>query len=245
VKDQQRLTALLKEIRAFCAAHADEKQAKKYGRYFTEGYDPYGVPDTVMKPQREKWLAGNPDLGLAGFLDLGDRLYASGKYEEGMMAVAFAARFLPEFTPTTFERVGKWLDAGVRNWAHSDVLCGNLLTPCLVNKVVGLDAMDEWRRAPSRWKRRAIPVTLIGLVKTGAGCRTLLDFVEPLMMDDERVVHQGLGWFLREAWKKEPKPTEQFLLRWKDKAARLIFQYATEKMTAAGKARFRAAKAKT
>jgi 3-methyladenine DNA glycosylase AlkD len=59
------------------------------------------------------------------------------------------------------------------------------------------------------------------------------------MMDPEREVHQGLGWFLREAWKKQPQVTETFLFKWKNSAARLIFQYATEKMTAEEKQRFR------
>jgi len=62
------------------------------------------------------------------------------------------------------------------------------------------------------------------------------------MSDTERVVHQGLGWFLREAWKRDPKPVEKLLLRWKDTAARLIIQYATEKMMPQQKERFRAAK---
>jgi len=60
-----------------------------------------------------------------------------------------------------------------------------------------------------------------------------------MMLDSERVVHQGLGWFLREAWKRRPKEVEQFLREWKDSAPRLIFQYATEKMTPAGRARYR------
>jgi len=68
---------------------------------------------------------------------------------------------------------------------------------------------------------------------------TLLEFVRPLMMDNERVVHQGLGWFLRETWKKDPSPVEAYLLEFKDTAARLIFQYATEKMSPAQKERFR------
>jgi 3-methyladenine DNA glycosylase AlkD len=51
-----------------------------------------------------------------------------------------------------------------------------------------------------------------------------------MMLDNERVVHQGLGWFLREAWKRNHAETENFLLKWKDHSARLIFQYATEKM---------------
>jgi 3-methyladenine DNA glycosylase AlkD len=59
------------------------------------------------------------------------------------------------------------------------------------------------------------------------------------MMDKEREVHQGVGWFLREAWKIDNEPVEEFLLRYKDSAPRLIFQYATEKMTPEGKSRFR------
>jgi len=55
----------------------------------------------------------------------------------------------------------------------------------------------------------------------------------------ERVVHQGMGWFLREAWKRDPAPVEAFLTAWKDTAPRLIFQYAAEKMTAGQKARYR------
>jgi len=72
----------------------------------------------------------------------------------------------------------------------------------------------------------------------------LLRFIRPMMMDEERVVHQGLGWFLREAWKVNPKAVEPFLMEWKDRSARLIFQYATEKMTPKQKARYRAGKLK-
>jgi len=43
----------------------------------------------------------------------------------------------------------------------------------------------------------------------------------------------------REAWKLRPEQVEQFLLKWKDTAPRLIFQYATEKMTAENKISFR------
>jgi 3-methyladenine DNA glycosylase AlkD len=67
----------------------------------------------------------------------------------------------------------------------------------------------------------------------------LVDFIEPLMRDPEKVVQQGLGWFLREAWKRRPKPVEAFLLRHKETAPRVIVKYATEKMDRAGKERFR------
>ncbi len=96
--------------------------------------------------------------------------------------------------------------------------------------------------SPSKWKRRAVPVSLIGLVKEKHHVKPLLEFVEELMMDDDRFVQQGVGWFLREAWKKDPKPVESLLLKWKEKAPRKIYQYATEKMTKTEKERFRRSK---
>jgi 3-methyladenine DNA glycosylase AlkD len=76
-------------------------------------------------------------------------------------------------------------------------------------------------------------------LKTCPNINEWLDFLEPMMLMPEKVVHQGLGWFLREAWKLYPQPVEDFLLKWKDSAPRLIFQYATEKMTSDEKIRFK------
>jgi hypothetical protein len=119
------------------------------------------------------------------------------------------------------------------------VLCGLVLPQFIIRAIVPLEAFSSWRSARSKWQRRAVPVTLISAVKAGRPVRPMLDFVAPMMLDQEKVVHQGLGGFLREAWKKEPAPVEGFLLRWKDDCARLIVQYATEKMTPGKKARFR------
>jgi 3-methyladenine DNA glycosylase AlkD len=84
-----------------------------------------------------------------------------------------------------------------------------------------------------------VPVSLIKELKTTSDYQPFIDFIRPLMMDPEREVHQGLGWFLREAWKRQPAQVEPFLLEWKNNASRLIFQYATEKMTPEQKQRFR------
>jgi len=150
-----------------------------------------------------------------------------------------------QFTPETFQRIGGWLEHGVRNWAHSDVICGELLVPCLKTRVTRRSAMSSWRDSETKWMRRAVPVALLSLLDGSVKTETLLRFVRPLMEDKERVVHQGVGWFSREAWKRDPAPVETFLMEWKDTAPRLIFQYATEKMTADQKARYRRRPART
>ena len=48
---------------------------------------------------------------------------------------------------------------------------------------------------------------MIELLKTTTDYANLFAFIEPLMLDSERMVHQGLGWFLREAWKLKKKET--------------------------------------
>jgi len=241
VTHEQRLTA----IRRYCRAHADPAVVAKYAKYFTEGYDAYGVAGEVLEQQRDVWLKRWCDLGRDGFLDLGDRLVRTGKYEEGSCAMWFAAEYRRLQTAATFARLGSWLDeGGYRNWGHVDAFCSLVISPLLIDGVVKPRAMADWRRSPSKWKRRAVPVALIPLVKRGAPVRGLLALVSPLMADEEKPVQQGLGWFLREAWKQDPQPVEAFLLRWKDRCGRVIVQYATEKMTAAGKDRFRRARAK-
>lgn len=233
----------LKEIQSFCQKHADPALVRKYSRFFVEGYDAYGLDRTVMHKQRDLWLQEyKKELDFGGFLDLGDLLVQSGKYEEASFAILFAAAFKDEFTPKTLERFGQWLEEGVCNWAHTDVLCGEILSNFLTKPIVPLTAFSDWRNAGSKWKRRAVAVTLIHALATEIPIARLLDFISPMMLDSEKVVQQGLGWFLREAWKKHPAPVEKFLMRWKDSCGRLIVQYATEKMSAKAKAKFKKSK---
>jgi 3-methyladenine DNA glycosylase AlkD len=234
------LAAAAAEIRAFCAANANAAQAARYARFFTEGYDPYGITKGIWEANRLRFYEQYRDrLGLPDFLDLGDILLESGKYEEASFAVATLMQLRDQLTPEAFQRIGGWLEHGVRNWAHSDIICGELLGPCLKTRVTGLSDMSSWRDSGTKWKRRAVPVAMLALLDGSVKAETLLKFVRPLMADQERVVHQGVGWFLREAWKRNPAQVEVFLMEWKDTAPRLIFQYATEKMSATKKAAFR------
>jgi 3-methyladenine DNA glycosylase AlkD len=234
------LTEIAEHLRAFFAAHGDPALVAKYSRYFKEGYDAYGVPQEIQFAERDRLMETVvPQIGLAGVLDLGDILFRSGKYEEGSMAYLLAKELAREFTPDSFQRLGRWLENGVCNWAHTDVICGELLSRHFDRGVATMPDLAAWRQSPSRWKRRAVPVALLTPLKKAQDVGPMLEFLRPMMLDGERVVHQGLGWFLREAWKKHPQPVEAFLLEYKDTVARLIFQYATEKMDAAGRTRFR------
>ena len=179
------------------------------------------------------------ELELEDFIALGKLLLESGKYEEASFALLFVSAFSEQYSAATLELLGDWPEDGFRNWAHTDVFCGMILKHFFVRKIVKLGSFASWRESRSKWKRRAVPVALIEALKAGWPIPELLRFLHPMMMDPEKVVQQGLGWFLREAWKRDSERVEKFLLQWKDRCPRIIVQYATEKMAQSAKQNFK------
>jgi 3-methyladenine DNA glycosylase AlkD len=236
-----KIEKLVLRIRQFCKSNANPAVVKKYSRFFKEGYDAYGLDDRAYD-RCEKLICSDGDLSLKTILDMAPLLLESGKYEETFLAIRFLKKHIPEFTADTFRRLEKWFDYGVVNWAHADVLSGDIFPIFLQEGIVTLKAFEPWRAGRNKFQRRASAVTLIKLQKNEKDFKRLFEFIAPLMLDEAREVHQGVGWFLREAWKLRKTETEKFLLKWKDKAPRLIFQYACEKMTTEEKKRFRKAK---
>lgn len=236
----KKLQSIAAAFRRFCKKNADEQLAHKYERYFTEGYDAYGIPKKIWEAKKTELIERyREELSLDDVVRLGHILMRSGKYEEASFPILLAAAYQDEFTPEAFQEAGAWLETGIRNWAHTDVLCGYVFGGLFERRIVRLQDMATWRESDSKWKRRAVPVTMVEIVKQGRAVRPMLRFVAPIMLDQERFVQQGIGWFLREAWKKEPEPVEALLLEYKETAPRKIFQYATEKMTKEERTKYR------
>jgi 3-methyladenine DNA glycosylase AlkD len=257
---------VLKEIRNFFEKNSDEAIVKKYSWYFKEGYDAYGIDKETLKELTDLLIAKHfREWSLKDIFSLGNELMASGKYEEASLVIVFLTLYRNEHIKSTkrkktdekgagdsiaaidrevFERLKFWFDQDIRNWAHSDVICSELLSKFLTAGSIDLFAYESWKSSASKWTRRAVPVSMIALLKREDDYRFLLDFIDSLMLDSEKPVQQGLGWFLRETWKREPELVEDYLMKWRQTAPRVIFQYATEKMDKERRVRFRREKSK-
>ncbi|MGB5434876.1 MAG: DNA alkylation repair protein [Maribacter sp.] len=233
----------LKEIHEFCIKHADPEIVKKYARYFKNGYDGYGIDSKVFEKQRDLWIkAWKNEMTLDEYLDLGDTLMRTGKLEEKSFAIAFVASERLQYTSATFDRIGKWFKMGISNWATTDVLCMLVLPSFLIDNVITFEKLKAWTTSDSEWQRRAVPVTMVELLKVALEPKMALPVIEPLMLDKSEYVQKGIGTLLRGLWKKWPSEIEKFLLTWKDQCGRLIIQYATEKMDKEYRKKFRAIK---
>ncbi len=233
--------ALKNEITEFCQSHADDTIVNKYARYYKEGkdgYDAYGVSTELILSKISE-LNGKNQVNLKVLFETAPALLKSGKHEETFFILLLVEKQLKNLTEENFEDISEWFEYGITNWAQCDTLCLKIIPWFFLKQQVPLHKLTKWQNSSLRFQRRAIPVTLVKLLKSTNDYSPFFNLITPLMMDQQRVVHQGLGWFLREAWKRQPDQTEKFLMLWKDRAARLILQYATEKMTKEEKIKFR------
>ena len=229
------------QIHAFGMANSNSANVEKYQRYFKEGYDAYGLAaglvDTTVKE-----IAAMPGMTPEMLSEISLLLVQSPKYEMTVIAIRLLLGYQKSWTIATFHTVEKWFTLGITNWAETDYICGEMMNLFFKKGLIDLPSVGAWRAAPNRFQRRAAVVGLIKPMKLSADFSQWFDFIAPMMHDPAREVHQGLGWFLREAWKKQHEVTEAFLMQYRETAPRLIFQYATEKMTPEGKDKFRRSK---
>lgn len=229
---------LTETIRTYCLQNASEANVIKYSYYFKSGYDAYGLSSPTMDAGAGEMLK-LPGMNLETVLEAAPELMKSGKYEETGLLLLLVRGLSKQYTRVTFDTIAGWYATGILNWAHADTLGMTILPLFLKKEIIVIEDFRDWLTAVHKFKRRSVPVTLIKSLKTHTDYTVLFRFLECLMDDPEREVHQGMGWFLREAWKKDAHITEKFLLKWKNTAPRLIIQYATEKMTADQKLRFK------
>jgi 3-methyladenine DNA glycosylase AlkD len=239
-KSFMKMQRIENDIRQFLRENADDRIVKKYSRYFKEGYDPYGVAFEKLNPKIDEWFdTCQKELDRKQILSLCDDLMSSGKYEEASIAITFMVKLRSQYNKSLFNTIGKWFEKYITNWAHSDVSSHNIVYLFLSDKAVEFKDLLAWTNSPHRWKRRAAAVTLIKDFSKSGSVPQALQVAGKLILDPEKVVQQGVGWLLREAWKKSPQKVEDFLLKWKDQAPRLIIQYATEKIDREERKKFR------
>ena len=229
---------LFRDIQKICIANADAEIVKKYSRYFKGGYEGYGlhkdlIPNTVKEYKNQSWCT----IELA--YDVSRLLIAEKKFELPSFAINLLNEFSNNFDFDTFKEIESWFSIGIHNWAHTDGLVQYFFPVFWKKKIIEINNLSDWRTAENKFQRRCVPVAMIKLLKHENDLNKMLAFIDPMMMDKEREVHQGLGWFLRECWKRDHNLTEEFLIKWKNDCARLIIQYATEKITKEERLKFR------
>ncbi|RJO77171.1 DNA alkylation repair protein [Nocardia panacis] len=234
---------------AALAEIADPDAAVQFRRFFKTGPGEYGAGDVflgVRVPESRavaKRFAALP-------LDQVDALLDSPTHEERFVGLVilntqFArASGARGFDADARARIVESYLAAVRrgrvnNWDLVDVSAENIVGPWLLDRP--RDLLFELARADSLWERRVALLSSFAFIKAGDASTTFA--LAQRLLDDRRdLIQKALGWMLREVGKRVDRG---LLIGFLDEHAaelgRTALSYATEHLTPAERAHYRAA----
>jgi len=236
-KMNKKLSAIYQQIQNFCFDREDPIRAIRNLRNFSEGYDAFGIEDEELKVIRDRILEDHK-ITPREISDLGSHLFATGKYEFGTLAIMLIKKHRPRLDAYIRERIKEWLDTGVENWAHADLLGSKILPVFFELELFDLESYVSWRDSKSKWTRRAVVMSLMHQRKA-LDAEAMLRFIEPLLNEKEQVVQQVLGLFLRDLWHRASEVVEEFLEQHKEDINHNVLKMATTGMPSAKSKRFR------
>lgn len=231
---------VVKDIQQQLRKVATEKVRNSTLHFFKEKINPIGVNNPTMRRIAKTIVRHyKEELGTTSavfWLDVCESLLQTSVYEDGLAGLfllAYDNSFKESVSIDYFER---FIEKYVDNWAWDDSLCceiGNyfLLYPAELKRT------KKWVRSNNRWVARAAVVSLIPVVRKKKEIPLLLDHVCYLKKTNDDLLHKACGWALREAWKKEPKLIENFLLKEKG-LPRTTVRYAIERLSEGRRKRF-------
>jgi 3-methyladenine DNA glycosylase AlkD len=215
---------------------SDPAHATGVRNFFIEPVDPWGVRSADLKPIEQMVYRELKRMTVVDRNKYCDRLWKSGKLEEGALVCHVYRRFASQCGACEFKLFERWIERYVTNWAHCDGISSWLLAASIANEPALKVQLFGWIKSRNRWKRRAAAVSLLQEAKKGRSSEEIFRIARELAHDEDTMVQKGVGWLLKEAYPKRPEAVVEFLAE--TQPPRLVVRYAAEKMTARDKARF-------
>ena len=255
------------DVRAALAAVADPERAASSARFFKTGPGQYAEGDAflgVTVPQLREVARRFGGLGLSGIAELlGSPVHEHrlcglvvlvGRFDRASRRrdrddaerARIAAFYLDavrkgrvdnwDLVDTSADRIlGQYLlDPGSRDAAAP------LLDPHAGGAAPGADVLDELVASPVLWQRRVCIMATFAFIKAGDAGPTLR-LVPRLLDDREDLMHKATGWMLREVGKRVDRAALiGFLDEYASRMPRTMLAYATEHLSPAERAAYRA-----
>ncbi len=125
----------------------------------------------------------------------------------------------------------------VNNWNLVDIATPHIMGEYLVNNKQEVKILDKLSSSKFHWHRRVSILATWGFIKRG-DLQLTLKIAKKLLNDKEDLMHKAVGWMLREAWKKDAKMVEKFLIKNYNKIPRTTLRYTIERMSETKRKRF-------
>jgi 3-methyladenine DNA glycosylase AlkD len=224
---------ILSAVRRELNAAADPETLASFQRFFKEGVTAYGLKTADMRRVAARFWKDVKDFPKPDLYRLCDELFASGYYEEGVVAILWAERLAPRYDEGDFRVFERWLNVYVHNWAHCDTLCNHPVGTLVMKYPAFLGDLKRWTASPNRWVRRGAAVSLIIPGREGRFLEDIFEIAGRLLPDNEDLVQKGCGWMLKAAAEAHQDEVFNYVMAHRAEMPRTALRYAIEKMPAA------------
>jgi 3-methyladenine DNA glycosylase AlkD len=197
-------------------------------RFFKTGPGEYGEGDVfigVTVPQARTLVRPCDDLPEREVL----KLLRHRVHEARFLALLILVRRYQRGDPATRAQVYRlyWRERQwINNWDLVDVSAEHILGGHLLTR--SRAPLDRLARSRRLWDRRLAVLATFHFIRRGEFAPTLR-LARQLLQDEEDLMHQAVGWMLREVGKRDRRAEEAFLRLHYRRMPRTMLRYAIER----------------
>ncbi len=187
----------------------------------------------VRSLARDIYLANRDRWTVDDATRFADALMKDPYLETKGIGIEVVSRYRRSFEPRLLPAWKRWLAGDLSaNWATTDLICGMLIGPLLVDHPRLIPVVAGWARHRNMWVRRASAVALIPAVRGGRALDAAYGVARALHGDEQDLIQKAVGWMLREAGKQDAARLERYLRAEGGRIPRTTVRYAIERFPA-------------
>lgn len=159
-------------------------------------------------------------------------MLANPELEAKGLGVCVLGRYRREFVPSILPRAKTWLAKYCTDWASTDTLCGEVISPLLTAHPELVPELRAWRSSRHLYVRRASAVGLLRLAHHGQALADAYAAASVLGAEQHHLLQKAAGWLLREAGTTDRDRLERFIRKHGTGLSRTTVSYALERFPA-------------
>lgn len=207
------------EVRSRLRAMGDVRAAKLAKSALKSPLSFHGVvPPQVRSLAREIARRHRKDKTLVPLLKTAGALWKSPWHEERSTAIHMIAALVRRLDHDDWKELKVWLQS-VKSSDHCDGLSVDLFGSLVKRDRSWIRVLKSWTLSENVWERRASVMSVLLRTRQMGDVEAAFYICESLMRDKAPQVREGVASVLIEAWNSDAVQTQEFLDRWKGKAA--------------------------
>ena len=221
---------MLDQIKRELSQLGDPDRAKNLSRFFKTGKGQYGEGDVflgITVPEQRKVAKKHIDLSLNDLQELLNSKIHEHRFTALVILISKYRKAEESKKEEIFEFILKNTE-NINNWDLVDLSAPRIIGEYLLNKERSI--LYKLVKSNSLWERRIAILSTFTFIDDN-DFEDALNISELLLHDEHDLIHNAVGWALREIGKRDQKAEERFLNKHYLHMPRTMLRYAIEKFS--------------